>query len=226
MSSSVPLETIETYLQTFAQTWDDDTPISEVRFVVLDSETTGLDPRTDRLITIGAVSVRADQILLDDVFEEMIKIAYNSSAVTVHGITRDEASKGADEPEAVLGFLEYLKDGVIVGHHIGHDVEMLNRACERHFGMKMLNRSLDTMDLALYLKDDGVFPDSVDFGGFTLDALCAAFEIEPWDRHTAGGDAFITALVFQRLLRLAKKAGRNSLVSIVTPYPIPEEDPE
>jgi DNA polymerase-3 subunit epsilon len=226
MSSSVPLETIETYLQSFSETWNDETPIKEVRFVVLDSETTGLDPRTDRLITIGAVSVRDEQILLDDVFEEMMKIAYNSSAVTVHGITRDEASKGVDEPEAVLDFLDYLKDGVIVGHHIGHDVEMLNRACERHFGMKLLNRSLDTMDLALYLKDDGVFAEGVNFGGFTLDALCTAFEIEPWDRHTAGGDAFITALVFQRLLRLARKAGRSTLASIATPYPIPEEEPE
>jgi DNA polymerase III subunit epsilon len=226
MSSSVPLETIETYLQSFESTWNDDTPVSDVRFVVLDSETTGLDPRTDRLITIGAVTVIAEQILLDDVFEEMIKIAYNSSAVTVHGITRDEASRGLDEPEAVLNFLEYLRDGVIVGHHIGHDVEMLNRAGERHFDMKLLNRSLDTMDLALYLKDDGVFPDGAAFGGFTLDALCAAFEIEPWDRHTAGGDAFITALVFQRLLRLAKKAGRTTLGSIAAPYPIPEEEPE
>ena len=226
MSSSVPLDTIETYLQSFEATWDDNTPVGEIRFVVLDSETTGLDPRTDRLITIGAVSVSSEQILLDDVFEEMIKIAYNSSAVTVHGITRDEASSGLDEPQAVLDFLEYVRDGVIVGHHIGHDVEMLNRACERHFGIKLLNRSLDTMDLALYLKDDGIFPDAIDFGGFTLDALCAAFEIEPWDRHTAGGDAFITALVFQRLLRFARKAGRTTLASIATPYPIPEEEPE
>lgn len=226
MSSSVPLKTIEAYLKSFEDTWHDDTPVSEVRFVVLDSETTGLDPRTDRLITIGAVSVSREQILLDDVFEELMKIAYNSAAVTVHGITRDEASRGADEPEAILSFLEYLRDGVIVGHHIGHDVEMLNRACERHFGMKLLNRSLDTMDLALYLKDHGVFPEGVDFGGFTLDALCAAFEIEAWDRHTAGGDAFMTALVFQRLLRLARKAGRTTLASIATPYPIPEEEPE
>ena len=171
------------------------------------------------------MAVEGDKIHLDDVFEEMIKIAYNSSAVTVHGITRDESLTGLDEPDAVIAFLQYLKDGIIVGHHIGHDIEMLNRACERHFGMKLRNQSLDTMDLALHLKDDGVFPDGVELNGFTLDALCAAFEIEPWDRHTAGGDAFITALVFQRLLRLARKAGRTTLESLVTPYPIQEDEP-
>ena len=223
MSTVELTTTIEKYLAFFADTWVEDEPVERVRFVVLDSETTGLDPRTDRLITIGAVTVEADQILLGDLFEEMIKVAYNSSAVTVHGITRDEAKDGLDEPDAVAAFLEYLRDGVIVGHHIGHDVEMLNRACERHFGMKLRNHSLDTMDLALHLKDDGVLPEAAEMGGFTLDALCALFEIEPWDRHTAGGDAFITALVFLRLLRLARKAGRRSLGSLMVPYPIQED---
>ncbi len=223
MSSAELRATIEKYLSSFANTWTEDESVGRVRFVVLDSETTGLDPRTDRLITIGAVAVEADEIVLADLFEEMIKVAYNSSAVTVHGITRDEAKGGLDEPEAVAAFLEYLRDGVIVGHHINHDIEMLNRACERHFGMTLRNRSLDTMDLALHLKDDGVFPEAAEMGGFTLDALCALFEIEPWDRHTAGGDAFITALVFLRLLRLARKAERRSLGSLIVPYQFQEE---
>ncbi len=49
----------ERYLDCFAETWTDETPIEQVRFVVLDTETTGLDPRRDKLITIGAVAVLA-----------------------------------------------------------------------------------------------------------------------------------------------------------------------
>jgi len=45
------------YFAHFENSWTDETPVSGVRFVVLDSETTGLDPRRDRLITIGAVAV-------------------------------------------------------------------------------------------------------------------------------------------------------------------------
>jgi DNA polymerase III epsilon subunit-like protein len=51
------------YRACFDATWTDQTPLDDVRFIVLDSETTGLNPRTDRLITIGAVAVRAGEIV-------------------------------------------------------------------------------------------------------------------------------------------------------------------
>jgi len=207
------------YFAHFENSWTDDTPVSKVRFVVLDSETTGLDPQRDRLITIGAVTVEDGEIRLDDSFEALLKLDYNRASVTVHGITRDEAREGMDEPEAVELFLDYLRDGVIVGHHIGHDIQCLNVAYERHFNMHLRNRALDTMDLTLHLNDDGAFANRPMAQGFTLDALCEMFGIPPHDRHTAGGDAFITAQVFLRLLRAARKVGRTTLGSIAIPYP-------
>ena len=60
------------------------------RFVVFDNESTGLDPRKDRIVSIGAVAVRDGDILLDDMFEATVRIAYNTSAVVVHGITQEE----------------------------------------------------------------------------------------------------------------------------------------
>src|SRR4051812_36610939 len=99
------------YLAAFASTWPGEMLAEEVRFVALDSETTGLDPRRDRLITLGAVAVRGGEIRLDDSFEVMLKVAYNNSSVTVHGITRDEARNGLDEAHALTLFLDYLRDG-------------------------------------------------------------------------------------------------------------------
>jgi len=209
------------YLSAFEQTWTADTPAEEVRFVALDTETTGLDVRRDRLITIGAVAVRHGEILLDDAFEVMLKIAYNNSSVTVHGITRDEARDGMDEAEALELFLDYLRDGVIVGHHIGHDIGTLNHACDRHFGFQLRNMWLDTMDLTLHLNEDGAFAGRPAAQGFTLDALCDLFGVVPHDRHTAGGDAFMTAQVFQRLLRFARRVGRTTVASVCQPYEPP-----
>ncbi len=215
---------IEQYLGHFDRTWTDDTPIDVVRFVVLDSETTGLNPRTDRIITIGAVVVRASEIVLEDSFDALIKVERNTEAVTVHGVTRDESLKGVDEAVALERFLGYLGDGVIVGHHIGHDIATLDVAMERHWGITLPNRSLDTMDLTLHLERDGAFAGRPAIREFTLDGLCAMFGVIPHDRHTAGGDAFITAQVFLRLERLASRFGRGTLGRIGEPFEVEAPD--
>ncbi len=198
--------------------WAPETPIEQVRFVVLDSETTGLDPRKDRIITIGAIAVVNHEILIEDSFEALLKVEYNSSAVTVHGVTREESRAGLDEPEALQQFLKYLGDGIIVGHHIGHDVDTFNAGYERHFGFTMPNESLDTMALTLNLERDGAFAGQDSIREFSLDALCALFGVIPHDRHTAPGDAFMTALVFQRLLRLAVKCHRTTVGQLLEPF--------
>jgi DNA polymerase-3 subunit epsilon len=211
---------ISRYRNCFERTWGDGTPVDQVRFVVLDSETTGLNPATDRIITIGAVAVIAGEIRLDDGFAALVKIAKNTSAVTVHGVTRDQALEGVDEAVALERFLDYLGDGVIVGHHIGHDIATLDVALERHWGIRIANRSLDTMDLTLHLEKDGAFSGRPPIKQFTLDALCGMFGVIPHDRHTATGDAFITAQVFLRLLRLASKFGRGTLGRVAEPFPV------
>ena len=209
---------LQRYHASFDRTWSDDTPVDDVRFVALDSETTGLDPLTDRIITIGAVAVVSGEIHLGDSFSALLKVEHNTSAVTVHGVTRDQSIGGVEEPVAVERFLDYLRDGVIVGHHIGHDIAALNVACERHWGMQLLNRSLDTMDLTLHLEKSGAFAGHAAVRHFTLDALCQKFGVVPHDRHTAVGDAFITAQVFLRLVRLASKFDRGSLSRICEPF--------
>ncbi len=123
-----------------------------------------------------------------------------------------------DEPQALAEFLAYLRDGVIVGHHIGHDIQALNCACERHFQLTLRNRWRDTMDLTLHLNDAGAFDGRPMAQGFSLDGLCEMFGIPMHDRHTAGGDAFLTAQIFLRLLRAAKAAGRDKLAALCVPY--------
>ena len=211
---------IERYRSRFETTWSDDTPIDRVRFVVLDSETTGLNPATDRLITIGAVAVVGGEIVLEDSFASLLKLERNTEAVTVHGVTRDESRKGVDEPYALEGFLDYLGDGVIVGHHIGHDVATFDVGYTRHWGLQLANRSLDTMDLTLHLERDGAFAGRPRIRHFTLDALCDMFGVIPHDRHTATGDAFITAQIFLRLVRLSERFGRGTLAQITEPFEV------
>ena len=214
---------IDTYKQAFARTWSDDTPIGQVRFVVLDSETTGFSPVLDRILTIGAVVVQDGEIRLDDSFDAMLRVTGDVGPVDVHGVTPDQTRRGYEEGEAVQRFLAYLRDGVIVGHHIGHDVSMLDAALERlGTDVRLLNRTLDTADLALHLAQDGAFADRALPGHITLDSLADLFGVIPHDRHTASGDAFITALVFLRLLKLASRHGRTTLGVVCQEFVVPE----
>lgn len=205
---------VERYRRCFDGTWIADTPAADVRFVVVDTETTGLNPETDRIVTIGAVAVQAGEIRLADSFERLLKVSENTSAVTVHGVTRDASRNGMDEPAALEAFLEYLRDGVIVGHHIGHDIATFDAACEKHWGFRLTNRCIDTLTLTLLLEQDGAFAGRKPIRRFSLDALCELFGVVPHDRHTAGGDAFITAQILLRLLPLAARMGRKSLGKI------------
>lgn len=208
------------YRRHFESTWSDDTPIDRVRFVSLDLETTGLDAATDAIVTIGAVAVCGGDVVLGDSLAALLKVSENTTAVTVHGVTRDQSLKGLDEQTALERLLDYLQDSVIVGHHIGHDITAVSAGCRRHWRADLLNRSLDTMDLTLHLERDGAFAGDAPIRKFTLDALCQKFGVVPHDRHTAAGDAFITAQVFLRLLRLAARFGRDTLGTITEPFPI------
>ncbi len=214
----------QTFERYFQPTWDQYLGWENARFVVLDCESTGFDPKRDRIVSIGAVALQHYEMLLDDAFEVFLPIAYNTSAVTVHGITREAAeAKGVDEPVAMERFLHFLRDAVIVGHHVGHDIQMLEEAAYRHFGIKSLpNLSVDTMHLTLRLQDAGVLP-VAECPDFSLDGLCQRFGIPPHDRHTAMGDAFLTARIFQILLRKAKKAGFLQLGHLTERHQATEE---
>lgn len=175
------------------------------RFVVFDQETTGLNPEKNHIVSIGAVAVEDGDILLGDVFEAVLRVDAPTGAVLVHGITPDQSRKGRDERETVEAFLGYVGPAVLVGHHVGFDCAIL-RAAAKRFGRNLPNPALDTMRVALALAEKELItldPDT----GFSLDGLCRHFGIALHDRHTAPGDAFLTAQVFVRLLRICARSG-------------------
>jgi DNA polymerase III subunit epsilon len=181
------------------------------RFACIDSESTGFDPRKDRLVSLAGIGVRNGEIELWDAFSVILPVAFNTSSVTVHGITREEAAEGLEEPVALDRFAAWLGDGVIVGHHIRHDLVLLNTALQRHFQIELRNVVIDTMEAYLAVVAGGGFAALEEARSFSLDALCERFQIVPHDRHTAHGDAFLTAQLLLRILKEAGKTGQWNL---------------
>ncbi len=176
-----------------------------VRFVVFDLECTGTNPDRDRIVSIGAIAVRNGEIWMADTHEAVVRVQDITPAVLVHGITPGESESGLPEEAAVSSFLDYIGPSVLVGHHVGFDCRILRSAGAR-IGRSLGNASLDTMRITLALADVDAFGEEK-ITEFSLDGLCRRFRIAPHDRHTAPGDAFLTAQVFLRLLPLCHKHG-------------------
>lgn len=173
--------------------------IKETRFVVFDTETTGLNPNEDRILSIGAVCITNGYIDVSDNFEKyLIQEKFEGATVEIHGILKDGNIAKITEKQAVIQFINFIKNGVFIAHHAAFDVEMINKALFRLKLPKLKNKVIDTG--ILYKKLNGK-----QNAHYNLDALCNEFNITKHDRHTANGDAFITALLFLKIVAALKK---------------------
>lgn len=186
------------------------------RFVVLDTETTGFDYELDRLLSIGAVSISKNEIAVIDSFEIYIKQErFNPNTVQIHGIIKHTKTNCLSEEQAMIQFLEYIKDAVLVAHHAVFDIKMINCALERLGLPKLKNKVLDTMDLyaKTRIKSNFISPNK----NYSLDEIAETYAINLADRHTAAGDALITALVFLKTISLLNKSNTLKLNAFMLP---------
>lgn len=182
-----------------------------IRFVVLDTETTGFDYENDRMLCIGAVAIKNNKILVTDSFEVYIKQdVFNKETVKIHGIRKNGTETKMSEEEALIAFIEYLDDAVIVAHHTAFDLNMINTALRRINLGPLISKQLDTN--YIYKK---LSPKNRHNKVFSLDNLCNEYGVTMHDRHTASGDALLTALVFLKLTNQYKKNNALNIFDLV-----------
>jgi DNA polymerase-3 subunit epsilon len=171
---------------------------SVTRWIVLDVETSGLDPSADRVLAVGAVAVHADRdrarIVLADSLELFVAQPAPSERenILVHGIG-EAAQRDGVEPALASGVLrDYLGDSPLVAYHASFDRGFLSRALKAWSGDALPNAWIDAAELAPALHPE--------VGGRALDDWLAHFAIPLDQRHNACADALATAMLFVRLL--------------------------
>lgn len=191
------------------------TPIADLTFTVLDTETTGLNSKADEIVSYGSIQVKGFRVFVNSVKEYYLKpTKQNKEAIKVHGLIKKD---GFISPqEFVERFLAEIGTAVIVAHHAGFDKAMLERA-GKPFGLKrILNPTIDTYDLAVRLEIGKNYnPRMVNGLDYSLDKLCERYQIPLDDRHTASGDAFLTAQLLLKLLKKADKAGIKTYADLI-----------
>jgi len=180
------------------------------REIVLDTETTGFDPRTgDRLIEVGCIEIH-DLLPTGRTFHRLVnpERLIPADAIRVHGITDDKVRDAPKFAEIVTDLMAFIGDAPVIAHNAQFDRNFIDHECGR-CGQALLQESrwIDTLQLAQ--KRFPGMPNS-------LDALCKRFKVSLVDRtyHGALIDARLLAEVYlelrggkERVLDLTSRRG-------------------
>jgi len=106
--------------------------LENTRFVIFDTETTGLDIISDRILSIGAIGIFNHNIDVADSLEIYLKQdQFKAETVEIHGILKEGKLTKLSEAEAMEYFIAYIENAVLVAHHTAFDIEMINAALKR-----------------------------------------------------------------------------------------------
>ena len=163
------------------------------RYVILSTETTGLNPHKDVILSFGAIGVVNNAVVIGDTFEVVLLqyIYLHDNGLSNEFIIESKQPK-LGEREALQALIEYIGNSVLVGHRIHFDVDMINIALEKMDCGRLKNEALDIEIMYRKLQD-------ITDKSFSIDDLCQLFKIPKTDRISTSDDAYSIALLFLKL---------------------------
>lgn len=183
----------------------DDRLLTELTYTVFDTETTGLNPsQGDEIIQIGAARLVNNKLLRQECFEQLVdpKRPIPPATIPIHGI-QPEMVVGQPTIDQVLpAFHAFAQDTVLVAHNAAFDMRFLQLK-EGSTGVVFDQPVLDTLLLSAVIHPN---QDS-----HRLEAIAERFNVTVIGRHTAMGDAIVTAEVFLKLIPLLAEKGIHTL---------------
>jgi DNA polymerase-3 subunit epsilon len=183
----------------------DDRKLVDLVYTVFDTETTGLNPsQGDEIIQIGAARIVNSKLLRQECFEQLVdpKRPIPAASIPIHGI-QPEMVVGQPTIDQVLpAFHAFAQDTVLVAHNAAFDMRFLQLK-EEQAGVVFDHPVLDTLLLSALIHPN---QDS-----HRLEALAERFNVTVIGRHTALGDAMVTAEVFVKLIPMLAEKGIHTL---------------
>ncbi len=194
--------------------------LEDARFVVFDTELTGLKLRKDSIVSIGAVRMAGSRIYLGDYFYRLIRPECDLTAksVLIHEITPEEVSACPDIDTLLPEFIEFCRDSVLVGHFVSVDVGFVNKELKRMYGRTLQCPAVDTQRIYRWLlqcRENVCAQHEEKIVDLDLKSLSARYRIPVSKAHNALDDAYVTAQLFQRFLAELPEAGIRTVGDLI-----------
>ncbi|MDP3422387.1 MAG: exonuclease domain-containing protein [Burkholderiaceae bacterium] len=183
----------------------DDMKLADLAYTVFDTETTGLNPSEgDEIIQMGAARIVNGRLLRQESFDQLVdpRRPIPAHTIPIHGITPKMVHGKPHIGEVLPAFHAFAHDTVLVAHNAAFDMKFLALK-EQATGLRFDHPVLDTLLLSAV-----VHPQQE---SHRLEAIAERFDITVLGRHTALGDALVTAEVFLRLIPLLADQGIHTL---------------
>ena len=172
-------------------------------YVIFDIETTGLDPRYDEIIEIGAIKVIDNEIV--DKFNELIKPKnkINEFITELTGITNEMLENAKSISSILPLFKEFIEDNILIGHNVNFDINFVYDNLIKNNYDALKNDFIDTMRIGRKILPE--------FEHHRLIDLAEYFNINISNNHRALRDCEITFNVYNKLKELA--TSKNLILS-------------
>lgn len=176
-------------------------------WVALDCETTGLNVRTDEIISIAAVRIVGNRILTSECLELLIRPqgAMRPESICVHRLRNRDLDNGVSIEQAVHTLLHFIGSSPLVGYYLEFDVAMLNRVVVPLLGIGLPQPKIEVSALYYDHQFQQLPPyrqqDDPDLD-LRFATVMKELDLPTWDAHEALNDAVMAALVFVKLRHL------------------------
>jgi len=167
-------------------------------YVCLDCETSGLNPRKDEILSIGAVHIKDNKILMRKTFNIFLKPSnkIDAESIKIHHIRAIDLENGMEPKDAILQLLEFIGSKPIVGYYIKFDVAIISRYTKKIIGINLPNETIEVS--SMYYKTRKKSSD-YEFIDLKFDTILKNLNIPALGKHDALNDAIMTSMMFLKL---------------------------
>lgn len=167
-------------------------------YVCLDCETSGLNPRKDEILSIGAVKIKDNKILMRDTFNIFVKPSKNitQESIKIHHIRPIDLQNAIEPKEAITKLLYFIGSSPIIGYYIKFDIAMISKYTKQYLGIKLPNENIEVSSMYYKTRKKS---SEYEFIDLKFDTIMKNLDIPPLGKHDALNDAIMTSMIFLKL---------------------------